>query len=126
MGYYINSTDCGITTTQYKEAYYNGTYFNYITLLTWLETNFKCSGLCTGQKIKYFSDVNAELPTGSCYAAANNWVQTNFLSYGIVAIVFGFYQLSILYLAFALCLCPKRRRDLTESAVESPSKDIKL
>lgn len=124
LGYEINATDCGVTTTQYSNKYYTSVYEKYIPLLTWVEKKFECSGLCTQQKILFFSDINQVLPTEACYTSVNEWAQRNFLNYGIVSIALGIYEIFIIYFAFALCLCPKRKLDLPPSALNSPGKAI--
>ena len=126
LGYSINSTDCGVTTTQYEDAYYTSVYEKYIPLVTWIEQQFLCSGLCTKLPIYYFSDITVGLPTTSCYKAVGSWAQKNFLNYGIVSIVLGLYEISIIYFACALCLCPKRRLDLPPSALNSPGKNFEF
>lgn len=125
LGYVVNATNCAITTTEYEDAYYGTYYEKYIPLMTWLETQFSCSGLCTSQKIYYFSDVTSGLPSNLCYTSVKNWAESNFMQYGIVSIVLGFYELVILYLAFSLCCCPKRKLDLPPSALNSPVKGFK-
>lgn len=124
LGYTVNETDCAVTTSQFENRYFNES-SNYITLVTWIEEKFECSGLCTYNKLLFFSDVNSAYPNEACYGKVKGWAQKNFLNYGIVSIALGVYQLIILYFTFALCCCPKRKLDLPPEALNSPSKAIK-
>lgn len=125
LNYTVNATDCAVTTIQYEDGYFGDTYIKYIPLITWIENRFDCSGLCKGHSVYFFSDVTKGFPTGACYKSVNDWAQKNFLNYGLVSIALGFYQVAILYFAFALCLCPKRKLDLPPDALNSPGKAFK-
>lgn len=120
----VNVTDCAITAEDFKSAYYGSKYEKYLPLIEWMENKFECSGMCTQQKVKFLNDVT-DIPDKACYKNIKTWAKSMFLNYGIVALVLGFYQLSIIYFEFALCLCPKRRMDLPPEALNSPSKAFK-
>lgn len=87
----ITTTDCSVTATEYKDKYFTSDMKKYFPLLKWVEENFKCSGLCERRNIYMFSDVNNGEPENGCITEIYDWTQSNFLTYGIVSIIFGSY-----------------------------------
>lgn len=122
----VNVSDCAITADEFKDSYFKSKYKKYFSLMDWMEDKFECSGLCTSQKLRYFTHVSEIIPDGSCYKKVKTWSRETFFNYGIISLVLGFYQLSIIYFDLALCLCPKRRMDLPPEALNSPSKAFKV
>lgn len=125
LGIKVNVSDCAITADEFKLAYYGTKYKKYLSLIEWMESKFECSGICTQQKIQFLNNVADAIPDKSCYSDLRKWAKKMFLNYGIISLVLGFYQLSIIYFEFALCLCPKKRMDLPPEALNSPSKAFK-
>jgi hypothetical protein len=125
LGYTVNATDCAVTITQYNDAFYTSKYENFFVFTTWIEQQFSCSGLCTQHPLYYFSDVTVGTPKQACYSSLNGWAQNDFLVDGIISIALGLYQISIIYFAFTLCLCPKRKLDLPPEVLNSPGKAFK-
>jgi hypothetical protein len=124
LGIKVNVTECAITSDEFKDTYFKK-YDKYITFITWIEKKFSCSGLCTAQKVRFFSDVTEDLPKESCYKDLRDWSRQMFLSYGIVSCILGVYQLAIIYFSLSLCLCPRRKIDLPPEMLSSPSKAFK-
>ena len=121
----VNVSDCAITANEFKSAYYETKFKKYLPLIEWMEKKFECSGICTQQKIQFLNNVADAIPDKSCYSDLRKWAKRMFLNYGVISLVLGFYQLSIIYFELALCLCPKRRMDLPPEALNSPSKAFK-
>lgn len=115
LGYTVTVTNCGVTTDEYENAYFEG-YTTYLLLIQWMEEKFMCSGLCTAQELFMFSDVNQGIPVGSCFQLVSDWVQKNFLNYGVISIILGIFQLSILFFAAILCCCPRRRLEMADTS----------
>jgi Tetraspanin family len=88
----ITRNDCTITSQQYKNQYFSSSTRDYIPVLTWVENTFSCSGLCTPQKLYLFSDINKGKPTNGCLTEVYDWINTNFLTYAIISIVFGAFM----------------------------------
>ncbi|CAG9322683.1 unnamed protein product [Blepharisma stoltei] len=74
------------------EDTYLGDYSDYLPFLKWMEKKFDCSGLCTAANLYLFSDINRGVPDGSCRQEIYDWIQDNFLTYGIIALAFGLFQ----------------------------------
>ena len=121
LSYTVNVTSCGVTATQYQNGFFSAKYQSYIPLLTWIENQFSCSGLCTPQKIFMFSDVNQGLPSGACYQQVNDWAQENFQNYGIISIILGVFQIIIILFSSTLCCCPKKRLETFALTTEAKS-----
>lgn len=85
----ISTTDCSVTSSEYKDKYFTSSMRKYFPLLKWVEESFDCSGLCIPRDLFMFSDVNNGEPKGSCMTELNDWVSENFLTYGIVSIILG-------------------------------------
>lgn len=108
----LNGTNCTLTSATYKDRYFTSVQEKYFALITWIEEKFDCSGLCTHQNLLMFSDVNNGKPDTACYSSLNEWAKQNFLNYGIISIVLGFFQLTVIILASSLCCCTKRTVNL--------------
>jgi hypothetical protein len=55
-----------------------------------VETAYKCSGLCSTQKLYLFSDINAGIPTQACGTdLKNNYVKATLGNYGAGCFVIG-------------------------------------
>lgn len=80
-----------------------------------MEKNLKCSGFCTAQNAMMFSDVNSEVPTTACFANLRYWAHQNFTNYGIIAIVFGGFDLFAAGIACVL-LFFRRKSSITPIA----------
>ncbi|OMJ93169.1 hypothetical protein SteCoe_3991 [Stentor coeruleus] len=111
----VSIDDCSVTTSQYKDEYFTSDMRKYFPLLKWVEENFKCSGLCYPRGLYMFSDVNNGEPENSCITEINDWAQSNFLAYGIVSIIFGFYLVLVLFMSCTVCCCPKKKKTDEES-----------
>ena len=86
----VTAQSCSISTTQFKDNYFSSTK-QYLSLLTWIENSFDCSGLCTQQQFYLFSDINRGQPKNGRLPQLHDWVENNFLIYGIVGIIVGVF-----------------------------------
>ena len=102
--------NCDVTASEYKDKYFTSSMRKYFPLLRWVETSFDCSGLCTPQEVFLFSDADNGKPSGSCRGELNDWVQENFMTFGIVAIIFGAYMVLVIFFSCTVCCCNKRKR----------------
>lgn len=88
------------------DNYFDDNERKYLDLLTWIEEEFSCAGLCTQLPFYLFSDINDGVPDGNCYEELKDWIDENFLSYGVVCLVAGI--ILILETIFACCLCCRK------------------
>lgn len=104
----INKANCKeyASSDDMLDYYFTDDEQKYLSLLTWVEKQFSCSGLCSAQKIYLFSDVNHGVPKGSCYTQLRNWIKEHFLTYAIVFISIGSYMLLMVFVSCGLC-CKK-------------------
>ena len=122
LGFTVENISCAIPANQFTHAYFPSKNKKYIPLLTWLEENLQCSGLCTKQNIMLFSNIN-NVPTNTCYHSIKYWASENLLTYGIIILLFGFYEILISILAFTLACCTKKRiQHNTDTELASTSK----
>lgn len=120
----VNASNCQITSTQYQNNFFGDKYSQYLSFVTWTEKSFGCSGLCTSQSLFMFSDANAGNPIGPCYRELRSWVNTTFLNYGIISIVFGSYLVIILIFTTRLCCNTKRKLEKPSKISASPIKTL--
>ncbi|OMJ77995.1 hypothetical protein SteCoe_22276 [Stentor coeruleus] len=111
----ISTTDCSVTTSEYKNKYFTSDMRKYFPILKWVEENFKCSGLCYQRELYMFSDVNNGKPENSCTKEINDWAQSNSLAYGIISIIFGCYPILVWIMSCTVCCCPKKEKADGES-----------
>ncbi|CAG9319719.1 unnamed protein product [Blepharisma stoltei] len=97
-----SSADCIIPEGTYEDVYLKD-YKKYIPLIKWMEKHFDCSGLCSYRPIYLFSDINNGVPENSCRKEVYDWAKDKFLTYGVITIVFGCWQLYTFLLAAGLC-----------------------
>jgi Tetraspanin family len=109
LGYTVTNTSCAITANQFTSAYYSKNYLKYLTLVTWLEDYFKCSGICTAQELLLFTDLNSQRPTGACYSSLKYWANQNLVSYGVVSALFGIQQIVAGSFALVLLFCTRMK-----------------
>jgi hypothetical protein len=108
------SKKCSVTTSEYKNKYFTSSMRKFFPLLRWVENSFDCSGLCTAQLVFMFSDADNGKPSGSCRKELNDWVQENFLTFGIVGIIFGVYLLLVVMFSCTICCCKKKPARLVD------------
>mmetsp|Transcript_30052 Transcript_30052/g.5432 ORF Transcript_30052/g.5432 Transcript_30052/m.5432 type:complete len:109 (+) Transcript_30052:638-964(+) len=104
----MDLTECStnsISSDDVIDRYFSSSERKYLDLLTWVEEEFSCAGLCTPIPYYLFSDINEGEPDGSCYTELKDWIDENFLTYGAVCIVAAIILL--LEPIFACCLCCK-------------------
>ena len=90
LGLVVTPSNCVIPSGTIEDKYLSSAK-KYLPLLKWIEESFSCSGLCVGQTLYYFSDINNGQPSGGCLTKVHDWAMSNFLTYGIVSIVLGSY-----------------------------------
>ena len=105
------SEDCSVTTSEYKDKYFTSDMRKYFPLLRWVEKSFDCSGLCTPQEVYLFSDADNGEPDGSCRQELNDWVQENFVTFGVISIIFGAYMVLVVFFSCTICCCSKKKTD---------------
>lgn len=110
LGISLDKTDCSVTTSEFKDKYFTSSMKTYLPMIKWIEEQFDCSGLCIKRKVYLFSDVDNGEPSGSCRKELNDWVQENFMTVGILGIVFGSYILLTLLFSCTLCCCQKKQK----------------
>lgn len=91
LGITVTESSCSVSASTYQDEYLKD-YKKYLPVLKWIENSFSCSGLCTGQTFYMFTDINKGQPEGGCLTKVDDYVQENFLIYGIVSIIFGSYM----------------------------------
>ena len=121
LGYQVQNTSCAVPASQFIQAYFPSENRRYIPLLTWLEENLQCSGFCTKQNVLLFSDINKSIPKNACFHSIKTWTQQNLLNYGVMAMLFGFYQVFVSILAFSIACCNKKKVEVLP-AIELESK----
>jgi hypothetical protein len=109
LGITVTATNCNIDSKTFQDKYFTSSMNTYIPLLTWIENSFQCSGLCNPQNLYMFSNINNGKPKNGCITELNNWAQTNFLMYGIIAIVLGVYMILVMIMSMTICCCKKKR-----------------
>lgn len=91
----ITPTECGITGKDFIDKYYSDQQAKYIEFIQWMEQEFQCSGMCNEQEMFLFSDVTSGKPSGPCYQKLKVWATKSFLAFGILALIFGTFQVAI-------------------------------
>lgn len=126
IGVKVYPTECAVTSEEFKDKYFGNSFKKYFPLISWMESKFKCSGLCTYQKVQFLNAVQHPIPDSACYNHVKNWSNKVFLAYGIVCMALGVYTYSILIFTFCLCFFTKRKFDLPTEVITSPSKSFKM
>lgn len=125
LGANVTVTECAVTSQEFKEKYFEGKYFQYFSLLAWVEDKFGCSGLCTAQNVQVLNDVRNDVSGNACFRYVENWSQEKFLAYAIASIIIGVYQFCTLFFSLSLCYCPKRKFDMPPENLTTPSQAFK-
>ena len=109
----VTPTECGITGKDFIDKYYSDQQTRYIEFIQWMEQEFECSGMCNQQEVFLFSDVTGGKPNGPCYHKLRVWARKSFLSFAILALIFGIFQVAISAAgAYYICLLRKKRKEL--------------
>ena len=95
LGFNVTPTECGITGQDFVDSYYSDQQTSYIEFVQWMEQEFKCSGMCVEQDKFLFSDVTSGKPKGPCFQKLKVWATKSFLAFGILAIIFGTFEIAI-------------------------------
>ena len=115
LGYNVTADACAVTASEFNTAYYPRKNIVFSSFITWMEETLQCSGVCTAQKILLFSDINNNYtPSTPCYHEMKYWAHENLQNYGIIALVFGFYQFVACAFVISFACCGKKRRVVQE------------
>jgi hypothetical protein len=84
---------------------------SHMGLLTILENDYNCAGMCTQSDFYMFSEVNRGSPEQSCSSALSDKLKSGCKKWGITFLIFGIFGLVCALVAGGLYFWASRRNE---------------